>query len=105
VLKMQFVVTMQGDLGSRLVEFRERLQLTKRGRLSDDWDQQFGDRIIRSRDEGLIRLSLNRYADDDWNVSLVYERDPLPDAEVTELLDQIRAAASAVGVTVTKQSL
>jgi hypothetical protein len=104
ILRLQFIVSISGDLGGRLNNFRERLQLTKRGRLSDEWDEEFGYRIIRAGDEGLVRLDLDRYADDEWEVSLAYEKEPLPGVEVEELLDEIFAAAAAVGVTATGQS-
>lgn len=103
-MKQQLVVSISGDLGGDLDKFRDLLQLSKHGRLSDDWDQEFGSHILRPRDDGLIRLDLSRYTDDKWGITLTYERDPLAEDELADLRNQIVAAAAAVGVIVTKQS-
>ncbi|MGW2015315.1 hypothetical protein [Streptomyces sp. NPDC001927] len=78
--------------------------MAPRGRLNDDWDEEFGTRELRSKAEGRVDLTLWRYADDDWMVSLTYERDPLPAEEVTELRRSILDAAARAGMTITAQS-
>ncbi|MET9341778.1 hypothetical protein [Nonomuraea sp. NPDC003804] len=103
-MTLQLSISISGPLGDHLDTFRELLALDKRGRLSDDWDQEFGSRILQSRESGWIRLDLSRYEDDKWGIRLTYERDPLPADEVEELRRQILEAAAAVGVTVTAQT-
>ncbi|MEU9702536.1 hypothetical protein [Streptomyces sp. NPDC047981] len=100
----QLQIRMKGELGDRLSAFREEVGLARRGRLSDEWDEEFGRRELRSKEEGRVRLTLWRYADDDWTVSLTYERDPLPDAEVAELRRSILDAAARAGMTISAQS-
>ncbi|WP_406251955.1 hypothetical protein OH786_00035 [Streptomyces atratus] len=84
--------------------FRDQVGLTPRGRLDDDWDQEFGRRELRPRELGRVELSLWRYADDDWKVSLRYDRDPLPTEEVEELRRTILDAATRAGLTVSAQT-
>lgn len=100
----QFFVRMKGDLAEHLLEFRERVGLERRGRLSDDWDQEFGRARLRSREQGLVDLTLWRYEDDDWNIRLTYEKDPLPAVEAEQLRRKVLDAAAAAGMTVTAQS-
>ncbi|MBD2900723.1 hypothetical protein amrb99_97320 [Actinomadura sp. RB99] len=50
-----------------------------------------------------MKLTLWRWADDDWMISLAYERDPLPLDEAEALRRNILDAAAAVGLTVTFQ--
>lgn len=99
----QLRIRLKGKLGGQLSGFREELGLNPRGRLDDDWDQEFGRRELRPREQGLVKLTLWRYADDDWMIALTYERDPLPTDEAEELRLNILDAATAAGLTVTAQ--
>ncbi|QQG98772.1 hypothetical protein HBE99_19545 [Mycobacteroides chelonae] len=74
------------------------------GRLSDDWDQEFGRRELRSWEQGWVKLGLWRNEDDDWSVDLIYEKDPLPAAEAEQLRLKVLDAAAAAGMTITAQS-
>jgi hypothetical protein len=104
-MKTLLSIRMHGAFDGRMLEtFRGRLGMTKHGRLDDDWDQDFGRRELRLRDDGWVKLTLWRYDDDDWVVALTYERDPLPPEEVERLRRQILEAAAEVGATVTYQS-
>ncbi|MFF5702944.1 hypothetical protein ACFY7H_10625 [Streptomyces sp. NPDC012794] len=100
----QLQIRMKGELDAdRLSSFRREVGLTPRGRLDDDWDEEFGRRELRTAEQGRVKVSLWRYAHDDWMVSLDYARDPLP-AEETEALRQvILDAAARAGLTVTAQ--
>ena len=100
----QFRIRMKGDLAGNLSEFRDRVGLQRRGRLSDDWDQEFGRRELRSRDEGWVNLRLWRHEDDEWLVNLTYEKDPLPADEAEQLHQKVLDAAVAVGMTITAES-
>jgi hypothetical protein len=105
MLRTQFFVRMQGDLAGNLTEFRERVGLERRGRLSDDWDQEFGRLRLRPRERGLVDLTLWRgYEDDDWKVNLIYDKDPLPVEEAEKWRQKVLDAAAAVGMTITAQS-
>lgn len=101
----QVWVRMKGEFGKgRLSAFREDVGLTRRGRLDDEWDQEFGRRELRPKEMGKAELTLWRYADDDWMISLTYERDPLPADEAAEIRQTILAAAARAGLTITAQS-
>ncbi|WP_158710959.1 hypothetical protein [Streptomyces albus] len=88
-----------------LKEFRERVGLRPRGRVSDDWDQELGVRELRSKEQGgRVRLKLWRYDDDDWLVDLTcQDGDPLPSERIEELRGAILDAAAHAGLTVTAQ--
>lgn len=103
-MKDQLRIRMRGELAGGLSSFREQVGLTPRGRLSDDWDQEFGRRELRPRVQGRAKLTLWRYADDDWMIVLRYERDPLPSDEVEGMRQNILNAATAAGITVVAQS-
>ncbi|MEW2624729.1 hypothetical protein [Streptomyces sp. NPDC048106] len=100
----QLRIRMKGHLGGQLSRFREQVGLSQRGRLDDDWDEEFGERELRSKQEGHVKLTLWRYADDDWMIALTYERDSLPSDEAEALRRNILDAAAAAGMTVTAQS-
>jgi hypothetical protein len=100
----QFRILMKGELARNLTEFRERVGLVRRGRLDDDWDQEFGRLRLRTREQGLVDLKLWRYADDDWMVNLRYEKDPLPADEAERWRRRVVDAATAVEMTITAQS-
>jgi hypothetical protein len=102
--RTQFVVRMRGELAGNLAEFRDRIGLQRRGRLTDDWDEEFGRLRLRDREQGLIELKLWRYEDDDWKVNLTYEKDPLPTDEAEQWRQKVLDAAAAVGMTITAQS-
>ncbi|WP_246398099.1 hypothetical protein [Mycobacterium vicinigordonae] len=100
----QFRICMKGDLAEHLPEFLEQVGLQRRGRLDDDWDQEFGRARLRAREHGLVELTLWRYEDDDWLVNLTYEKDPLPAEQAEQLRRKVLAAAATAGMTVTAQS-
>ncbi|WP_406474510.1 hypothetical protein [Streptomyces sp. NBC_01615] len=99
----QLRIRLKGELGGQLSRFREQVGLNPRGRLSDDWDQEFGQRELRPKEQGQVMLKLWRYEDDDWMIALTYEQDPLPADEADGLRQNILDAATAVGLTVTAQ--
>jgi hypothetical protein len=105
MMRDQFRILMKGDLAPSLTEFREWVGLQRRGRLSDDWDQEFGRREVRSREQGWVNLALWRgFEDDEWMVTLKFEKDPLPAAEAEQLRQKVLDAAAAVGMTITAES-
>ncbi|MGW7344527.1 hypothetical protein [Streptomyces sp. NPDC054854] len=102
----QLSIRLRGTFGKgELAAFRDQVGLTPRGRIDDDWDEEFGRRDLRPEGAGKAELSLWRYADDDWKLSLRYEGAPLPAAEVEELRRTVLDAAGRAGLTATVQNL
>ena len=95
---------MNGALAGNLAGFCERVGLHRRGRLSDDWDQEFGWRELRAREQGWVNLMLWRHEDDEWSVELTFETNPLPDEEAAQLRQEILDAAAAVNMTIVAES-
>lgn len=77
--------------------------MQEHGRLSDDWDSNFGHGELRPADLGGVWLNLSRHSSSSWSVALSYEADPLPSDEMERLRVEILGAATEVGVTVTRQ--
>ena len=103
MMKQQLVIFLAGEFDSQKLEIvRERLGLSKSGRLSDDWDANFGHRDL-AKEPNRIWLDLYRDDDTSWNVTLTYEVEPLPANQVEQLRQQILDTAAAVGVRVDRQ--
>lgn len=105
MMHSQFRVRMKGKLAGQLSEFLEQAGLERCGRLDDDFDQVFGQRELRTRQQGWVKLTLLRgFTDDDWKVKLTYEKDPLPADEAEALRRKVLDAAVAAGMTITAGS-
>ncbi|MET9860629.1 hypothetical protein ABZY93_15155 [Streptomyces smyrnaeus] len=103
-MKLQLCIRMKGNLGEQLSEFREQVGLTRRGRLDDVFDQEFGRRELRPKAQGKVELTLWRgFEDHDWMIEITYERDPLPSDEAERIRRNILNAAAKTGMTVTTQ--
>ncbi|MDT4995696.1 MAG: hypothetical protein QOH97_5588 [Actinoplanes sp.] len=81
---------------------REQLRLKPEGRISDDWDQIFGERVAHT-DYGQVEIQLAR--DDDshppiWNVDLLVDDGSRVALSVVE--QEISAAIVACGLAVTE---
>lgn len=80
-----------------LDRLRTHLNLTRQGRLTDEWDEAFGYRKVDRSAGQYLRISLYRDFDESWEVSVsdTGQRDP-NDPEITslraELVDGITAA-------------
>jgi hypothetical protein len=87
-----------------LERLRAELRLTKQGRLSDDWDENFGNRRIERPSGESFKVSLYRHsADGTWTVN-VSTTQPLPDdREVAALRDRLVANVAAAGFQATSQ--
>jgi hypothetical protein len=93
--------TFTGDVDDRELDtLRAALGMAKRGRLSDDWDDEFGWRELSPRESGWIYLNLTRDLDRDgwWEVALKYENDPLPVADVDMWEQKITGAIATAGL-------
>ena len=91
-------VTFTGDVDdAELDELRARLGMASHGRLSDDWDDEFGRRELRPPDSGWIYLILTRDLDREgwWKVALKFEQTPLPATEVDMWEQKITSAIKA----------
>lgn len=80
-----------------LDRLRAHLKLTKRGRLTDDWDQTFGHRMIKRTAEQYTNIHLFRNDDGSWELSVTdtERRDPNDAAMAslrTELINGLIAA-------------
>ncbi|MFD8492000.1 hypothetical protein [Amycolatopsis sp. NPDC059657] len=83
-----YYATFTGSLTqAQLQAIRDRFGLSRRGKLDDDWDQDFG--VVTLQDA--VKLHLYRKEPDKWSFSLTYQGEP----PSPELLDQIRAGISA----------
>lgn len=83
-----YYATFTGSLTqAQLQAIRDRFGLSRRGKLDDDWDQDFG--VVTLQDA--VKLHLYRKEPDKWSFSLTYQGEP----PSPELLDQVRAEISA----------
>ena len=81
-----------------LDRLRAHLNLTKSGRLTDDWDYTFGHRMIKRTTDQYTNIHLFRDDDGSWEVSVsdTDERDP-NDPELTSLRDELVDGITAAG--------
>jgi hypothetical protein len=94
-------IWLRGELPqSKLDRLREDLSLTRRGRLTDSEDAEFGYRYLR--DDAPDRVVLQLYRDDDslWKLSLTYEGEPPSRDTVDRIRRAILKAASQHGLEV-----
>ncbi|BCI52140.1 hypothetical protein NIIDNTM18_14180 [Mycolicibacterium litorale] len=92
------VMDIRGDVDqSGLERLRTTLDLKKFGRLTDDWDQQFGYRRIARRGERYAKIVLFREFDGSWQLQVIGTEgiEFTPDERATleaDLMSGIRAA-------------
>lgn len=82
---------------------RDRLGLSRRGRLDDDWDEEFGVRALRDAPEAPMLLRLYRKSPQEWLIALTHQGEPPASALLEELRREIRAAAAEAGLTVERE--
>ena len=93
------VIDLDGTVDQEgLDRLRAHLNLVKDGRLTDDWDQAFGDRKIERSAGHYLMIDLYRNFDETWEVSVsdTDERDP-NDPELTSLRDELVDGITAAG--------
>ena len=97
-------IDLRGTLDQRRLEIlRTALGMTRRGRLTDTQDEEFGVRYLRDGQPS-PSLTLWRSADDRWRVSLMYyAHDQVGPEELTRVVAQVADAAAQVGLTVEGQ--
>lgn len=92
----RLLVRLSGRLDEdRLGGFATALGLTRRGRLGDREDAEFGSRVLA---EGRAELGLWRRAEESWSVTLDYKPDAAGLAD--EVTDLVERAAPAAGLSV-----
>jgi hypothetical protein len=104
MMKRLVELRFRGTVSQRELDLmRERLGLTRRGRLGDDWDSDFGYRDIRpaAEGDGKVELVLSRELDreNEWYFSIYYDQDPLTAEQTAEWTQRIRDAAAGAGLT------
>lgn len=78
--------------------------MSRRGRLEDAYDEEFGSRDLRPTERGLAELALCRWADDDWMIKMICEGKLLSVDQVEELRRQVLRAAEEVGLVINDQA-
>ena len=92
-------IHIRGDIDqSGLERLRAHLDLKKFGRLTDDWDQQFGYRKIVRANGQYTKIVLYREFDGSWQVQVIdtEELDPNSDG-FTLLRDELLGGLAAAG--------
>jgi hypothetical protein len=94
-------VTLRGGLTQPALErFRELLGLSRRGRLTDAEDMNFGTRDLPVEPPGRAALDLWRHDDTLWEARLTYAHAPPPRELVERIRSAILSAAAEVGLSV-----
>lgn len=85
---------------SALDRLRSRLGLRPSGRLTDDWDELFGE-VRRAVDGGWVQVDLWRDVDtSEWRIDVEMPVG-MPEARVVRMLAEVREAVSSAGLTIT----
>lgn len=99
MLQRMLVVDVHGAVDQYGLErLRAHLELQKRGRLTDDWDQAFGDRKMERAGGQYRKLGLYRQFDGSWIVSVsdTEKLDP-NSADLVALRTELVGAIEAAG--------
>lgn len=98
-MHLVLVVDIAGQVDqSGLNRIRENLNLRKQGRLTDDWDQTFGRRIIEQSDGQQVKITLFRNFDESWKIQVsATEGFDLTSGAVAALKDEVLAGITAAG--------
>ena len=104
MLHLVLVVDIHGEVDqSGLERLRTHLDLKKQGRLTDDWDEEFGYRKIDRAGGQYTNMGLFRESDGSWTVQVLDTEEPDPNTEElasvrAELVRGIEAAGYEVTV-------
>lgn len=99
MLHLVLVIDIHGEVDqSGLERLRAQLDLTKRGRLTDDWDQSFGYRKIERPAGQYTKISLYRESDGTWLVDVAAtENLVFKSEEFSSLRSELVGAIEAAG--------
>jgi len=97
MMQLVLVIDIDGDVDqSGLERLRAHLNLKKQGRLTDDWDQEFGYRTIEETSGQRINIGLFREFDGSWLVDASASDSEVSTEEIAllgaQLIQQIAAA-------------
>ncbi len=98
-MHLALVIDIEGTVDQEsLNRLRTHLNLAKRGRLTDDWDQEFGSRKIERSAGKYLAIDLFRNFDETWKVQVLDtdKRDP-NDAELTSVCAELVGGITAAG--------
>ena len=71
-MPLVLVIDIHGEIDqSGLERLRSSLDLAQQGRLTDDWDQEFGHRRIDTANGTRFRIGLLRNFDGSWKIQVV----------------------------------
>jgi hypothetical protein len=92
------VIDIRGEVDpSGLDRLRTHIHLTKRGRLTDDWDQEFGYRIIDISNGQRINIGLFRESDGSWLVDASASSPNIDSDALTQLRTELVEGIAAAG--------
>lgn len=98
MMHLVLVVDIRGEVDqSGLDRLRTHIRLTKRGRLTDDWDQEFGYRIIDTPSGQRINVGLFRQFDGSWLVDASASSPSIDSNELTLLRSELVEGITAAG--------
>jgi hypothetical protein len=99
MMHLVLVIDIDGDVDqSGLERLRTHLNLKKFGRLTDDWDQQFGYRKIERVNGHYTKIVLYREFDGSWQVQVIDTKELDPDAHEFALLrDELVGGITSAG--------
>src|SRR5882762_336227 len=81
------VIDIDGDVDQAGLErLRTHLDLKSHGRLTDDWDERFGSRVIRPVSGQRTSISLFRNFDETWVIQVTDTRDANLNTDELEML-------------------
>jgi hypothetical protein len=96
--KSAFRVSIVGEIDQPILDdLRDRLALTRAGRLTDDWDSMFGYRHLKGVGTTAVDLRLYRPDGHPWYVTVSHPTDEVPSGEEIaqwrrEIIEGIKAA-------------
>lgn len=71
-MHLALVIDIRGEVDQEgLNRLRSFLHLSKQGRLTDDWDQKFGSRVVRTVRGADLRVGLFRNFDGSWKIQVL----------------------------------
>lgn len=97
-MELLLVIDIHGHIDQTgLDRLRAHLNLTKQGRLGDDWDEEFGYRIVQQPGTNRTVVHLYRQFDGSWTVSVSSEHPGSQSAGLTQLRDELVRGITAAG--------
>lgn len=97
-MSLLIVIDIDGDVDqSSLDRLRKHLTLDRRGRLTDDWDQDFGHRVVAVPGGPRLNIGLYREFDGSWLIQVQTRETSVSDDEIAKLREELVASITAAG--------